>query len=95
MENVRVAELAKMNEELRTDYLRYLRRLKAQAAATIADLEGTGEETPRDSAGILLFKAETNQRIIEQFQTVIRELDDIFKARANGHLMDSVNGEAD
>ena len=77
----RVAELAKINEDLRADYLTYLRRLKAQTAATIADLEGTGAETPRNSAGILLFKAETNQRIIEQFQMVIRELDGLIAAR--------------
>lgn len=82
MNDRRIAELAKINEELRADYLVYLRRLKAQAAATIADLEGTGAETPRNAAGILLFKAETNQQIIEQFQAVICELDELFAARA-------------
>lgn len=81
MHEKRITDLAKINEELRADYVIYLRRLKAQAAATIADLEGTGAETPRDSAGILLFKAETNQRIIEQFQAVICELDELFAAR--------------
>lgn len=95
MSKMRVAELARMNNDLRADYLDYLRRLKAQAAATIAELEGDDEEIRRDAAGAVLLRAETNQRIIEQFQSIIRELDEIFTARANGDLSVNAEGEAD
>ncbi len=84
MRNERIDELAKKNEALRSDYLTYLRRLKSQAAATIAELESTGPETPYESGGIVLFKAETNLEIIKSFQEIIRELDDIFAAKARG-----------
>ena len=95
MSKMRVAELARVNEDLRADYLDYLRRLKAQAATTIAELEGTGNDIQQDTAGTVLFKAETNQRIIEQFQNVIRELDEIFTARANGDFSVKAKGDAD
>lgn len=84
MRNKRIEELAQRNESLRSEYLTYLRRLKSQAAATIAELESTGAETPCESGGIVLFKAETNLEIIARFQEIIRELDDIFTAKARG-----------
>ena len=84
MRNKRIDALAQKNETLRSEYLAYLRQVKAQAAATIAELESTGAETPYESGGIVLFKAETNLEIISRFQEIIRELDEVFTAKARG-----------
>ena len=89
MTKKQVGELAAINEELRTICLERLRRLKAEAAVTILELEGSTLETQRTAAGILLYKAETYQRIIEQLQAAIGELDQRISAtsgyKTGGH----------
>ncbi len=67
-----------MDPLLRDEYIDYLRRLREQAEATVAELEDELEAAAGNATRVLVINAETTKRIVAQFRAVKRDLDQLF-----------------
>lgn len=72
------AKKPSMDPVLRDEYIEYLRRLREQAAATVAELEEELNGAAHNATKVLVINAETTKRIVAQFRVVKRELDQLF-----------------